>query len=84
MNYRISPLKQIRKQCRECHSGSTKSVRFCHSVDCPLWFLRFGKFPNTLIRHFEEEFIQLFNRENFLKKGKFSPDLDISQYRLKK
>ncbi len=44
-----SPLKQIRKQCLECCGGSIKRIRFCHSVDCSLWFLRQGMFPRTYI-----------------------------------
>ena len=77
-----SPLKQIRKQCLECCCESVKSVRFCHSTDCPLWFLRFGKFPKTVIREYGKKFEQLFNRENFKKGTRFSPEKEISSYGL--
>ena len=79
-----SPLKQIRKQCLECHCESTKSARFCHSMECPLWYFRMGKYPRTYIRENGKETEQLFNPENFKKGAKFSPDQLNETYRLKK
>jgi hypothetical protein len=75
-----SPLKQIRKQCIECCGGSKKSVRFCHSTECPLWNLRFGKFPKTVIRENGNNNIQLFEKKNFKSGGKFSPQNKESTY----
>lgn len=77
-----SPLKQIRKQCLKCCGGGVKSVRFCHSIDCSLWYLRFGKFPKTAIREYGKKFEQLFNKENFKKDTRFSPEKEISSYKL--
>lgn len=79
---RQSPLKQIRKQCIDCCYGSTKTIRFCASLDCPLWYLRFGKFPKTVIRENGKKFEQLFDKENFKKGAKFSPEKEISSYRV--
>lgn len=77
-----SPLKQIRKQCRECSGGSTKSIRFCHSLDCPLWFFRFGMGPKSVVRLNGKKSELLFDKDNFKKGGKFCPDNDESSYKL--
>lgn len=77
-----SPLKQIRKQCLDCCCGSVKTARFCHSTDCPLWYLRFGKFPTTVIKAKEKEWEQLFDKENFKKGSKFSPEKEVEEYKL--
>ena len=79
---RQSPLKQIRKFCRECTVGSTKSVRFCHSINCSLWYLRFGRYPKTVIREIGKKAEQLFDRDNFKKGAKFCPDKEESSYKL--
>ena len=71
---RQSPLKQIRKQCLECCCGSVKTIRFCHSTDCPLWYLRFGKFPKTVLREQGRKYEQLFDKDNFKNGAKFLPD----------
>lgn len=75
-----SPLKQIRKQCLECCGGSKKSVRFCQSTECPLWYLRFGKFPQTAIRENGKSNTLLFDKENFKSDQKFCPKKEISTY----
>jgi len=77
-----SPLKQIRKQCLECCCGAVKRIRFCASIDCPLWYLRFGKYPKTVIREQGKKFEQLFYKENFKKGAIFSPNKEISSYGL--
>ena len=77
-----SPLKQIRKQCLDCCSGSVKTVRFCHSTDCPLWYLRYGKFPKTIIKAKGKDWEQLFDKENFKKGSKFSPEKEVEEYKL--
>jgi len=71
---RLSPLKQIRKQCLDCCCGSVKTIRFCHSIDCPLWYLRFGKFPKTVLREQGRKYEQLFDKDNFKNGAKFLPD----------
>ena len=76
------PLKQIRKQCQDCCFGSVKIIRFCHSIDCPLWYLRFGKYPRTIIKTNREEWEQLFNKDNFKKDGKFSSDKELNAFKL--
>jgi len=76
------PLKQIRKQCLDCCSGSTKTIRFCVSTECPLWYLRFGRFPKTVIRTKGKEWKQLFDKENFKKGSKFSPEKEVEEYKL--
>lgn len=62
---RLSPMVQIRKQCRECCGGSVKAVRFCHATDCPLWLLRFGKRPKTFIRENGSQAELLFDKNDF-------------------
>lgn len=79
---KLSPLKQIRKQCLDCCSGSVKAIRFCHSTDCPLWYLRLGKFPRTVIKANGENWKQLFDRENFKRGEEFSPDKRVEEYKL--
>ncbi len=77
-----SPLKQIRKQCSECCGGSAKSIRFCSDCTCPLWYLRFGKFPKTYIRELGKSAEQLFDHKNFKKDAIFCPDKDESSWKL--
>ena len=79
---RKSPLKQIRKHCLYCCYGSYKTIRFCATLDCPLWYLRFGRFPKTVIREKGKIFEQLFDKENFKIGAKFCPDKVISEYKL--
>lgn len=79
---RQSPLKLIRKQCLDCCGGSIKTIRFCASIDCPLWFLRFGRFPRTVIRTKGKEWEQLFIKDNFNKDGIFSSDKELNDFRL--
>ncbi len=76
------PLKQIRKQCLACCGGSTKTTRFCASIECPLWYLRFGRFPKTVIKTKGKEWEQLFDKENFKIGAKFSPDIEVEEYKL--
>jgi len=42
----LTPIKSIRKYCLWCCGGSTKLVRECSMVDCPLWVYRLGKNPH--------------------------------------
>lgn len=77
-----SPLKQIRMQCIECCGDSNKTVRFCHSLNCPLWYFRFGRFPKTIIRERGKKYEPLFNKKNFIEGGKFSPRAEMSSYKL--
>lgn len=63
------PLKQIRKQCLYCCCGSVKTIRFCHSIGCPLWYSRFGKFLKSAIK--EHGMKSFFYKENFKKGAQF-------------
>ena len=76
------PLKQIRKQCLDCCCGSTKTIRFCASIECPLWYLRLGRFPKTVMRTKGKEWEQLFDKENFKIGAKFSPEIEVEEYKL--
>ena len=40
-----SPLKAIRKKCRDCSGGSLVEVRRCEAVFCVLWPFRAGRHP---------------------------------------
>ncbi len=79
---RLSPMRQIRKQCRECCGDSVRTVRYCHSIGCNLWFLRFGKRPTTFLRENGNETGMLFDKKNFEIGGKFCPRRDESSYKL--
>jgi len=76
------PLKNIRKQCLDCCCGSIKAIRFCASIDCPLWYLRLGRFPKTVIKTKGKEWEQLFDKENFKIGARFSPDIEVEEYKL--
>jgi len=76
------PLRNIRKQCLDCCCGSTKTIRFCASTECPLWYLRFGRFPKTVIKTKGKEWEQLFDKENFKIGAKFSPEIEVEEFRL--
>ena len=79
---KLFPLKQIRKNCIDCCCNKYKVIRFCASTDCPLWYLRFGKYPKTVIRIKGEKWEQLFDKENFKEGAKFSPDKYVEEYKL--
>ncbi len=79
---RLLPLKQVRKQCLDCCCGSVKTIRFCAATECPLWYLRFGKYPNTIVRIKGHKWEQLFDKEKFKEGRKFSPDKEVSEYKL--
>jgi len=42
----LSPLKAIRKNCRDCMNGSHDQIKRWR-LTCPLWPYRFGKRPRT-------------------------------------
>jgi hypothetical protein len=77
-----SPLKQIRKQCLECCGNDLKTIRFCHSTDCPLWLFRFGKYSIRVIRENGKNNQALFDKNNFKINGKFCPNITVSKYEL--
>lgn len=76
------PLKLIRKYCLDCCCGSIKTIRFCHSIDCPLWYLRFGRFPKTIIKLNGKRWERLFDTENFKKGKKFCSDKYVDESKL--
>lgn len=43
----LSPLKQIRKKCKECSGGSVQYVEECGIEECEIWPFRFGVMPAT-------------------------------------
>lgn len=79
---RLSPLKLDRKFCLDCCGGSVKTIRFCHSINCPIWYLRFGKFPKTIIKAKGKEWEKLFDKEHFKIGAKFCPDIEVEEYEL--
>ncbi len=42
-----TPIKAIRLKCVDCSGGSSKEVRLCPVVSCPLYRYRFGCRPET-------------------------------------
>jgi len=72
------PLKKIRENCLECSGNQYSGVRLCHLTDCPLWYLRFGRMPKTIIKKGGRDEEDLFNPENFQEDGKFGQDQDTT------
>jgi hypothetical protein len=68
------PLKKIREKCLECCGNQYSEVRFCSQADCPLWFLRFGKMPQTIIKKQGPDEKELFNQDNFKDGGRYDPN----------
>ncbi len=75
---KLSPLKKIRENCLDCCGNQYSAVRLCPLTSCPLWFLRLGKMPQTIIKKGGAEGKELFNPENFKEGGKFDPCKDTS------
>ena len=71
-----SPLKKIRENCLDCCGNQYSQVRLCPLTDCPLWFLRLGKMPQTIIKKGGVEEAELFNPANFADGGKFESCID--------
>ncbi len=59
-------------------------VRYCPMTDCPLWYLRLGRMPQTIINQGRAEEKELFNPENFKEGARFDPSKDMSSLRIKK
>ena len=45
-NLYSTPLKAIRKKCLNCSYWSTKEVRECTVIKCPIYPYRFGRRPD--------------------------------------
>lgn len=73
-----TPIKQVRKFCLDCCEG-WRDIQFCASVDCALWFLRFGKFPQAYVRERGRKYAQLFDRKNFGEGKKYDSDTEIEE-----
>jgi len=43
-----TPVKAIRAKCMDCCANQSNEVKCCPCTDCPLWFYRLGKRPDTL------------------------------------
>ena len=41
-----TPIKSMRLKCLDCCCGSSNEIKFCPSIDCPLWCYRFGRRPS--------------------------------------
>lgn len=50
----LTPFRAIRANCLICSGGSSNEVKLCPIKDCPLYPYRFGKRPQTAIKHFEK------------------------------
>lgn len=61
------PLEQIRRYCTIACGTGPKSIRYCGSVDCPLWPYRFGKHPKRVMREEGEGSAHLFDKEWIMK-----------------
>jgi hypothetical protein len=72
------PLKKIRENCLDCCGNQYSMVRYCPLTDCPLWYLRLGRMPQTIIKKGGEEEKELFIPDNFQEGAKYGPDKDIA------
>lgn len=75
------PFKQIRKFCVEC-CENWKTTMFCASVDCDLWYLRFGMLPKAFVRERGKKYAQLFDKKNFKHGRRYDPDIEIEEMEL--
>jgi len=69
----LNPIQQIRRFCVECCENHAQ-IMFCASVDCSLWYLRFGMLPKAFAREKGEKYARLFDKENFNKGRRYNPD----------
>jgi hypothetical protein len=51
----ITPMKAIRKKCLDCSGGSAREVSLCPITTCPIYSYRYGKRPETVIKHQERQ-----------------------------
>ena len=75
---RQRPLKQIRENCLDCCGNQYSQVRLCPLTDCPLWNLRFGRMPKTVVKAGGRDEEGLFNPENFEEGAKYGPDKELT------
>ena len=61
--------KQIRLKCLDCSGESNNEVKFCSVPDCPLWLLRFGKYPSAYVALMGKGSEILFDRKQFFEEG---------------
>lgn len=73
--------KQIRKFCLEC-CETYRDIQFCASVDCALWFLRFGESPEAFVRNKGKNYARLFDKKNFGVGKRYDSDTEIEDMRL--
>jgi len=76
------PIKQVRKFCLACGGESWRDIQFCASVDCALWFLRFGKLPQAYIREKGKNYARLFDKKNLGVGKRYDSDTEIEDLRL--
>ena len=78
MNFqRFFPLKAIRVKCLDCQAHQYKKVRFCDITECSLWYFRFGRMPQTVIRKEGEASERLFNPGNFQDGGMYAASEEV-------
>lgn len=77
-----SPLKQVRKFCLDCCGDSWRDTQFCASIDCALWFFRFGKAPQAFVRSKGKNYARLFNKKNFGEDKRYDSDTEVETLRV--
>ena len=51
----VTPLKAIKAFCKDCAGNSTKELRLCPCISCPLHSYRFGTSPYRKVRNLNED-----------------------------
>ena len=75
-------IQQIRRNCLDCVGNQASSVMFCFSVDCQLWYLRFGKKPKSVVREKGKDYAGLFDKDNFREGGKYDAHTVVNDLRV--
>jgi len=73
--------KQIRLQCLGCDGDEKDEIKFCPITDCPLWYFRFGTYPQTYIKSHGDKSKNLFDKYAFKDSGIFCPNKTVSELR---
>ena len=73
--------KQIRLQCLDCSGNEKDEIKFCSITDCPLWYFRFGTYPQTYINAHGDKSKILFDKDAFKEEGVFSHKKSVSELR---
>ena len=73
--------KQIRLKCLDGDGNEKDEIKFCSITDCPLWYFRFGTYPQTYIKAHGDKSKILFDKDAFKEGGIFSPNNSVSELR---